>query len=144
MKIRLFKDGFPASLKLMDGKLLNAAYESSQIVMTNDPSELALPKEFSLGQNFPNPFNPTTVIPFRVPALDRLAAHGSLIPVSLDIYNSLGQKIRTVIHQDHDPGYYRVVWDGKDEQGRSVGTGMYLYRVRAGTHQQVKKMTLLR
>jgi hypothetical protein len=78
-----------------------------------------LPKEFALGNNFPNPFNPTTNIPIAVP---------QTAEVSLKIYNVLGQEVRTIFNGTLEPGRYYFTWDGKNDQGLSVATGVYISR----------------
>ena len=144
MRIRLFKDGFPASLKVEDGKLLSSAYQPTVIQIANDPSLLAVPREFSLRQNYPNPFNPSTTIPFQVPAPQTVAGRAGTVPVEVEIFNILGQNVRTLTTGDQSPGYYRAVWDGRDNQGRALSTGIYFYSLRAGEMQQVRRMTLVK
>ncbi|KHO45865.1 MAG: hypothetical protein QS98_C0007G0023 [archaeon GW2011_AR3] len=90
-----------------------------------------LPGNFKLEQNYPNPFNPTTNIEFMV------NEHG---PVTLDVYNTLGQKIKTLVSQDLEPGRYRAMWAGENDAGNPVGQGVYLYRLTSGDEQQTKKM----
>lgn len=91
---------------------------------------------FSLKQNYPNPFNPLTHIQYTAPA----AAE-----VEIAIYNTLGQKIRTLISGDVQPGIHSVIWNGKDDQGEQVASGIYLYRLKSGNRMTLtKKMILLR
>jgi len=97
--------------------------------------ENTLPKEFSLSQNFPNPFNPVTTINYDLPEQSH---------VLINIYDILGREIRTIVKTTQDAGYKSVIWDGTDEFGRSVGTGIYLYQIKAGDFNQTKKMLLLR
>lgn len=78
------------------------------------------PKEFALGQNFPNPFNPSTTIRYTI---------GHSGDVSITIYNVLGQKIRTLMNGFHSIGSYDIEWDGKDDHGLGVATGVYFYRI---------------
>lgn len=99
----------------------------------------AVPTDFDLDQNYPNPFNANTVIPFRVPHLLDPASE-----LRLEIYNLTGQRIRTLVHRATEPGYYRKVWDGTDQDGRPVASGTYLYRMQVGDQLQMKKMLLLR
>jgi hypothetical protein len=98
-----------------------------------------LPKEFALAQNYPNPFNPTTKISFDV------AKESS---ISLEIYNMLGQKIRSLIdNQRYQPGVYsEVIWDAKDDQGNSVANGIYylVYSAKDYGHRQVRKMVFMK
>lgn len=93
------------------------------------------PNQFTLSQNFPNPFNPQTEIHFSL---------GSMQQVELQIYDILGRMVRSLVHDRFDPGEHVVRWDGKDENGLSVATGVYFYRLAAGAFVQTKKMVLLR
>ncbi|HNZ06972.1 MAG TPA: M14 family zinc carboxypeptidase [Candidatus Cloacimonadota bacterium] len=99
----------------------------------NDDTELPAPI-FSLHQNYPNPFNPNTTISFSVtdPAS----------PSSLRIYNLKGQLTKTLCHSRLETGIHKLNWDGKDDQGRSVSSGVYLYRLENGSHTQTRKMIL--
>lgn len=89
------------------------------------PSELAdaseiLPQSFELKQNYPNPFNPITTLRFGVP-------ERSII--NLSIYDIQGKVIRTLVWKESTPGWHEVIWNGMNEQGRQVGTGLYLARM---------------
>jgi hypothetical protein len=79
-----------------------------------------LPKEFALGCNFPNPFNPSTTIPVAVPRSSN---------VVLKVYTILGEEVRTVFAGSLEPGHYWFVWDGSSASGRPVSTGVYLIRL---------------
>ena len=95
-----------------------------------------VPTEFGLTQNYPNPFNPSTKIGFDIP---------KEAPVSLEIYNILGVKVRTLMSgQNASAGRYTATWDGKDETGVTVPSGVYLYRIIAGDFHASKKMMLLK
>jgi len=139
VRVRLYQDGFPPSLAVRDGKLLSSGYEPTEIRLLNDPTLLAVPRELALRQNYPNPFNPSTTIPFEVPAL-----RAGVVPVSVEIFNALGQRVRMLLDGKMQPGYYRTVWDGRNSAGQPVGSGIYLYRVQAGELAQVRKMTLVK
>lgn len=93
------------------------------------------PAEFSLAQNYPNPFNPETKISFSLPA----ESH-----VTLKIYNTLGQLVKTLLDTRQSNGTYSVSWDGRDASGIPVSSGVYFYRLTTGTFQSSKKMLLLR
>jgi len=86
---------------------------------------------FQLAQNYPNPFNPTTVIRYTLPEAAQ---------VRLVIYNVLGQTVRVLAHEHQEAGYYQVRWDGKNAFGRTVSTGLYLYKLEAGPNVAVRKM----
>ena len=139
VKVRLHRDGFPGSLELRDGRLMSSEYETTAIQLLDDPRKLALPREFALRQNYPNPFNPSTTIPFAVPIVD-----GGIAPVSVEIFNALGQRVRTLLNDVVESGYYRMMWDGRNRNGQTMGTGVYFYRVRIGEMVQVRKMTLVK
>ena len=94
-----------------------------------------MPQTFALQPNYPNPFNPATVIRFQLP---QAAA------VRLEIYDVLGQQVRTLVQGNREPGFHRVVWDGRDEGGRAAAGGVYFYRLRAGEFTQVRKLLLLK
>lgn len=94
-----------------------------------------LPKEFSLVQNHPNPFNPTTKIAYKLPKAEH---------VNLAIYNVLGQKIRVLVNERKDAGSYDIVWDGKDDLGHEVSAGSYLYKIQAGNFTDMKKMLFVK
>jgi len=94
-----------------------------------------LPKQYSLSQNRPNPFNPVTTIHYDLPEQSQ---------VTLMIYDIRGREIRELVNNTQDAGYKSVIWDGTDEFGRSVGTGIYLYQIQAGDFTQTRKMLLLK
>lgn len=98
-------------------------------------AEVAAPKEFDLSQNYPNPFNPTTTIRFQLP---------KAITVRLEIYNTLGQVIRTMVDEVKEAGYHTVLWDGRSELGIPASSGVYYYRIHAGDFVMTKKMALLK
>lgn len=94
-----------------------------------------LPHEFALLQNYPNPFNMTTDIAFTLPE------HSN---VSLEIYDVLGRKIINLLSGNLDAGRYTVSWDGNDESGDAVSSGMYFYTLKVGDGNITKKMVLLK
>jgi hypothetical protein len=103
---------------------------------TTSVIDITIPKEYSLSQNYPNPFNPSTSIKFGLP----LQA-----PVTMEIYNILGVKVRTLLHGEvMSAGIHQMEWNGKDDAGVSVTSGVYLYRINAGTFQVTKKMMMLK
>jgi len=98
-------------------------------------AELALPTANALQQNFPNPFNPETMISFDL--------SGDQV-VSLTIYDMAGQVVRTLVDaQPMTVGSYKQMWDGRNNSGAKVGSGIYFYQLRAGDFIAKKKMTLL-
>jgi hypothetical protein len=103
---------------------------------------VVLPQEFSLGQNYPNPFNPHTTIPFQVEGGQWSVV--SPVPTTLTIYNILGQKVRVLLDKEMKSGRYEVTWDGKDEKGKEVSSGVYFYQLKTGDYKEIRKMVLLR
>ncbi|MCJ7497230.1 MAG: cohesin domain-containing protein [candidate division Zixibacteria bacterium] len=103
---------------------------------------LNLPQNFSLGQNFPNPFNPTTTIPLRVKSLEW--GVGRPVHTTLVIYNVLGQRIRSLVDENLNSGTYQVIWDAKNDRGEKVPSGVYFYRLTSGDVSEARKMVLLR
>ena len=93
------------------------------------------PTTYELSQNSPNPFNPETWLTYELPSQTR---------VVMTVYSLSGQKVRTLVDEDHTQGRYSVSWDGKDDFGGAVASGVYLCRMDAGTFASVRKMTLLR
>jgi hypothetical protein len=94
-----------------------------------------LPKAFVLKQNFPNPFNPTTVIQYALPEASN---------VRLEIYNTLGQVVRTLVAEEQEAGAYRITWDSRNEYGQEMATGVYIYRLVAGEFDTTKRMLLIK
>jgi len=101
------------------------------------PKSLAtvLPDQFTLNQNHPNPFNPTCEIGYTLPT----DCH-----ITLTIYNMLGQKVRVLVNEHQNAGHKSVTWDGKDDQGREMTSGVYFCRIQAGDFVQSKKMVLMK
>ena len=118
-------------------------------IFSTDPSDRGIPTAISeptspeithlqaatgLAPNYPNPFNSSTLVPFRVSASGQ---------VRLVIFNALGQPVRTLVDEFHAAGAYKVPWDGRDHQGKRVANGAYLYRLQAGSVVRVRKMMVL-
>lgn len=97
------------------------------------PGVYRSPRFFGLYGNYPNPFNSTTTIRFSIPETRK---------TSLIVYNVLGQKVRTLIHGRVDAGSQRVIWDGMDDAGHSVASGVYICRLKSGSQSQSRKMIL--
>ena len=93
------------------------------------------PSQFALSQNYPNPFNPTTRIQFT------LAKSGF---VTLQIHDLQGRRVRTLVAERLSSGYKSVVWDGKNDDGKYVASGVYFYRLKVGDFSEPKKMLLLK
>jgi hypothetical protein len=99
--------------------------------------EEAIP-DFSLSANYPNPFNPTTRIQYTVDSRQ------APVPTTLKIYNIRGQLVRTLVDEYQAVGERTVTWDGRDENGQELASGVYLYRLKAGDFSQTNKMVLIR
>lgn len=95
---------------------------------------LNLPSEFASAV-YPNPFNPSTTISYDLP---------SEADVSIVIYDAIGQEIRQLVTQQHTAGRYSIQWDAKDHLGRSVGSGVYIAKIKAGQNTATQKMLLLK
>ena len=93
-----------------------------------DPSAV-LPTEFRLEQNFPNPFNPSTVISWQLARLAGAAGQAVGSQVELKLFNLLGQEVRNLVNEPKEAGYHSVVWDGRDNAGNPVASGVYIYRL---------------
>jgi hypothetical protein len=107
-----------------------------------EKEELSLPNEFSLSQNYPNPFNPTTSIHFTVGGSQFMVR--SPVHTTLKIYNVLGEVVRTLVDEPKWAGSYTVVWDGTDDDGNEVASGIYLCKLQVGDQSQTKKMLLIK
>jgi len=88
--------------------------------------DLLVPSTFKLYQNYPNPFNPITTVEYDLP-------HKSY--VTIEIFNSVGQRIRLLQSKTELPGHYRIVWDARDDYARLMGSGLYFYRLTAKSMQ---------
>jgi flagellar hook assembly protein FlgD len=93
------------------------------------------PSGYRLEQNYPNPFNPTTTITYAI---------GEAGFTRLTVYNALGEAVRTLFEGRQAPGEYRAAWDGKDERGNSMSSGVYILSLVSGTHRQSIRMTLMK
>ena len=98
--------------------------------LATDTEEEGVPGSFALGQNYPNPFNPVTTIRYQI---------GELAKVKLEVFDLLGRRVATLVNTNQGVGAYEVAFDGRD-----LASGMYLYRLEAGSQVQVKKMMLIK
>ena len=96
---------------------------------------LLIPDVFTLHQNYPNPFNPTTRIRYDLPNPEY---------VSINIYNLLGYKIKSLIKAKQEAGHKSVIWDARNDLGQAVSAGTYIYSIEAGKFRQNRKMILLK
>ncbi len=119
---------------------LAANADSAQSFWENPPTAIHLsndkiPQQVQLFQNYPNPFNPTTEIHYKLPVRQF---------VEIDIYNLLGEKVRTLISEIVNAGEHKILWNGKNDAGNAVSSGIYFYRLKSKNSIKIKKMTLLR
>ncbi|SUZ91963.1 uncharacterized protein METZ01_LOCUS44817 [marine metagenome] len=94
-----------------------------------------IPDEFALYDNYPNPFNPVTSINYDIP---------EATDVTLDVYNLMGQRVRTLVSRHHEPGRYSVVWDGTNDFGSPIASGMYIFKIQSKDFMSIKKMLLMK
>ena len=116
--------------------LVNAGFikENLETGSVTDVTENA-PVAFALGQNYPNPFNPSTAIQFTIPEAGK---------VNLEVYDLLGRHVRTVVSGIIASGQHTALWDAKDDNGRFVSAGMYIYTIRSGNFHASKKMLFMK
>jgi len=130
--VNAYGESGPSNIVSTWGKTLRKRITDSDEVT---PEQEELPKEFALLQNYPNPGNPTTMISFQLPKADR---------VMLRIVNLRGQEVKTLVDDYREAGTYSVIWDGKNNRGIEVPSGIYLYTLRVGNKVFTKKLTLLK
>ena len=109
-------------------------YGVNQVARLGEVQIQTRPEVFSLADNYPNPFNPETTIKYALP---------EAVDVRLDIYNSVGQRVRTLVDAWKTAGSHAAVWDGRDDSGASLASGVYIYRLEAGDFSDSRKMVLI-
>ncbi len=107
----------------------------TRTVVTAVEGGRATPETFALASNHPNPFNPTTTLRFSLPQAGE---------AELSIYNLLGQRVATLVKGPQEAGPHALQWDGRDDAGRELASGVYFYRLQAGTQVETRKLLLLR
>ncbi|MBN2245455.1 MAG: T9SS type A sorting domain-containing protein, partial [Candidatus Aminicenantes bacterium] len=100
-----------------------------------DNDDETLPGITALGDNYPNPFNPSTTITYS------LKEGGQ---VRIDVYNLRGERLITLVNEVRDAGVYGVEWNGRDEAGRMMPSGIYFYNMKSGKYTSIKKMILMK
>jgi len=121
---------------LARNRMMDAVFKFFENPVNTDITGDETPKAFSLAQNFPNPFNPSTRIKFTLPVKSN---------VSLRIYNVAGQLVKTLVDGTMEAGSHELSWDGTNNLGSSVASGVYFYKINAGNdYENMKKMVLLR
>ncbi len=120
----------------IDGSIDDSLFLNNNVITdVDDERGEVLPYQFELSQNYPNPFNPVTTIAYSIPTRTH---------VKIDVFNVLGQKVRTLVDEAKQAGSYRIEWNGNDDSGKPVATGVYYYRFQAGEVVQTKKMLLIK
>ena len=124
-------------LKLTDAVLAADGNRSISNTITLGKVEVTrpLPTTYALGQNYPNPFNPSTTINYQLPDAGQ---------VSLVVYNMLGQVVRTLVNEHQEADYYQVRWNGLNDRGQVVPTGVYIYQLRSGSYSKTLKMAYIK
>ncbi len=107
----------------------------TRLVITAVVSEQTEPVLFALHPNYPNPFNPTTTLRFSLPQAGE---------VELSIYNLMGQRVANLVRGVQEAGPHVLQWNGRDEQGRELASGVYFYHLQAGAQVETRKLLLLR
>ncbi len=137
------KDTLKAEYKNREYTITNLAVQTIPLAFYDDIVDVHdLPKiinEFKIEQNYPNPFNPITTISYTIPEIDYQQIPNSLTKVVIDIYNILGQKIRTLVNEEQKCGNYTIKFDASN-----LPSGVYLYKIIAGQNIETKKMVLLK
>jgi hypothetical protein len=128
----------PASLAKVDWSSFERAHGSAPPappISQPDKKPAELSKAYGLMQNYPNPFNPETTIRYQIVDAGF---------VRLVIYNTMGQVVKRLVDEQQNAGYYEVVWNGKDERGLGMVSGMYLVRMEAGNFTAMRKVVLMK
>ena len=115
----------------------DSAFNDYSVTHVNASGE-KLPEDFRLLQNYPNPFNPSTQIGLNVPQsqLNRTT--------ELSVFDLNGKKVTTIVQEVLTPGFYQFSWDGKDQSGRQVSSGLYFYKLKTGKLERVRRMVFIR
>jgi len=95
----------------------------------------AVPRQFALRQNFPNPFNPATRIRYEIP---------KDCDVKIAVFNMRGELVKWIVDKHQQSGYYEMIWDSHNNAGQQVASGLYLYRMQAGSYVKTRKMVLMK
>lgn len=106
-----------------------------QLYLEEDEEDIPCLNKVTLYPNYPNPFNPFTIISFSIPEDTK---------VNLKVYNIKGQVVKTLLKEQIESGEHRITWNGKDDNKKPVASGIYFYKISAGKETKVKKMLLLK
>jgi hypothetical protein len=134
LDFRLLGHGTEAAFDLAEGYVASSGEQIKAVVQLS--SARLVPRQYALFANFPNPFNPSTSIEYALP---------EAAEVALVIYDVLGQTVQTLVANElQGAGYYHLTWDGRDQAGHGVSSGMYFYRLATQDFEQTRKMILLK
>ncbi|MDP2362388.1 MAG: LamG-like jellyroll fold domain-containing protein, partial [Ignavibacteria bacterium] len=135
--LRIGNGGNVGGARGFEGKIDEVfIYNNSEGITTGvEPLDNEILKTFTLSQNYPNPFNPSTIIHFSVPKAER---------VSIAVYDLMGRKIKTLLNDKMHVGNFQVSWDGTNEVGLKVSSGVYFYSMKTESVTLSKKMLLLK
>jgi flagellar hook assembly protein FlgD len=112
----------------IQGRIDMGVYENQNVVGSG---EILIPNIATLYQNYPNPFNPTTTISFDVTQ--------TLSFVTLEIYNLKGQKVKILVNKTLESGNHTVIWNGTDNNNKSISSGIYFYKMKPDNFEKTKK-----
>lgn len=121
--------------QINSGFLVNSSFKNYITSTESKSNHISSPIRYDLSQNYPNPFNPVTTIGYSVSKNSK---------VGIFIYNVLGQLVKTLVNKNKDAGYYTVNWNGTDKKGKSVGSGVYIYKMETDNFTKTKKLILLK
>ncbi|RLC57347.1 MAG: hypothetical protein DRH89_03735, partial [Candidatus Cloacimonadota bacterium] len=120
-------------------KALYGSYESEAsnevIIELTEANNIIIPENTALLGNYPNPFNPTTEISFALKDAKK---------VNLEIFNVRGQKVKTLVNKSMDAGLHQIVWEGLDDAGKQISSGIYFYKMQAGEYNATRKMIMMK
>ena len=127
---------YPSGSKITSGTIYFAQLQVAKGTVTAvEPVTASIPATFDLRQNYPNPFNPSTAISYQLSGISQ---------VTLKVYDMLGREVATLVDAIGTPGTHTAIWDGKNNRGETVASGIYLYQLQAGTSVMTRKMVLLK
>lgn len=122
-------------IDVTEAQLQDGSYSLNQVASLGSAQVQTRPEIFGLADNYPNPFNPETTLKYQLP---------EAADVKLEVYNVVGQVVRTLIADHQNAGRYVVQWDATNDNGQALSSGIYFYHIQAGDFQKTKKMLLLK
>ncbi|MDO8834679.1 MAG: FlgD immunoglobulin-like domain containing protein, partial [Vicinamibacterales bacterium] len=131
LRVSLAEGADPGNVRIAARGIGNEAFSIEPLTPTDVPA----PLPFDLGQNAPNPFNPQTKIVFSLPESET---------VRMTVYTLDGRRVRALLDEPRAAGVHEVIWDGRDDGGRQVASGTYVYRLTAGLYSETRKMSLMK